>query len=71
MGVPWVCPMSQGRDTPWCLHLLVLLSWDAWSWGWSCLLCAPGLMSLPWQDPHPCASPCTALPAAQYLIFWM
>lgn len=27
-----MCPMSQGRDTPWCLHLLVLLIWDAWSW---------------------------------------
>lgn len=41
--------MSQGRDTPWCLHLPVLLSWDAWSWGQSCMLCARG------RTPHPCA----------------
>lgn len=65
-------PEGWGRDTPWCLHLPVLESWDAaWSWDQSCMLCAPGLLSQLWQDLLPPASPCAAQPAGQDPLSWV
>jgi len=52
-------PMGWGKDTPWCLHPPVLISWGAaWSWGQCCMLCAPQFAVTGVAGP---ASPCQPL----------